>query len=204
MRAVDVGDAPRWLEQRSWSGKAGLAVVLPDAAEVGVGVGAWSAWFQVWAHCCFRAVDGPVAFVQTDRLLGGRWVSKPALIGRAADVCDRQLSWHKIALRRQPGAVSIHRPTYSHVLGYGRPGPRTPDVIESGLILWRNGVGVEVALLIARWFHALGVETMVNPFCGHGTLLAAAEAVGLDAYGVDIDPARAAIARTSSIQMALA
>ena len=42
-------------------------------------------------------------------------------------------------------------------------------------------------------------RTVVDPFCGHGTVLAAAEEAGLSAIGVELGPKRARRARTLAI-----
>jgi hypothetical protein len=199
MAHVDVMDAAEWLEcNRADS----LAAVIPDAEEVSMDVVAWREWFVAMASLCFAATPGPVAFVQTDRLWRGQWIDKASLIADAAN--SAPIAWHKIALRRSVGATDLHRPTFSHVLAYrGRPGRRTPDVIESGPYLWRNGIGTNVADAVAGWLAENGAHSMLNPFCGHGTLLLAAEREGMVASGCDIDAARAAIARGDDDQRAL-
>lgn len=191
MTRVDVADAAEWLRHNTADS---LTAVVPDADEIGMAIPEWVLWFGTMVHRCFAATDGPVVFVQTDRLWQGQWIDKAALIAEAA--CGEPAAWHKIALRRSVGATDLHRPTFSHVLAYrGRPGRRTPDVIESGPYLWRNGIGTNVAGIVAAWLDANGVRSMLNPFCGHGTLLAAAERVGIEVAGCDLDPERAAIAR---------
>ena len=43
---------------------------------------------------------------------------------------------------------------------------------------------------------ATTTEVIMDPFCGHGTVLAAANAMGFDAIGVDIGAKRCRAART--------
>ena len=42
---------------------------------------------------------------------------------------------------------------------------------------------------------SLGLTTVVDPFCGTGSVLAAANAIGLEAIGVELSRRRAARAR---------
>jgi hypothetical protein len=194
---VDIADAVEWLRCNTADS---LATVIPDADEVDMGVEEWIPWFVTVAHRCFAATNGPVVFVQTDRLWRGQWIDKASLVAEAA--CGEPLAWHKIALRRGVGATDLHRPTFSHMLAYrGRPGRRTPDVIESGPYLWRNGAGTNVADYIAAWLDANAVRSMLNPFCGHGTLLMAAGRFGIETLGCDLDPERATIARGSQARL---
>lgn len=191
MVRVDTADAFDWLPANAGTGA--VVAVLPDAAEVNMAVDAWTEWFRVAAAACFAASTGPTVFLQTDRKVGGRWIDKAALI---ADVANVPLLWHRIVLRRGVGATDIHRPTYSHLVAYGpgRPGRPAPDVIDGGKRLWRDGIGVAAARFIADYLHAAGVPHVLNPFAGHGTILAAAAAAGMDATGCELDPERAAIA----------
>lgn len=206
-RVVDVEDARSWLlAQRGRyvsKGRTGVVAVLPDAAEIDATQDEWAAWFTSTAFACFVAAgDGPVAFVQTDRRVDGRWISKPTMIDRAAADAPvpRTLTLHTIIMRRQPGQMDLKRPTYSHLLAYGgKPGNRAPDIIAGGRPIWRNGVGVEAAYAVADWMAQQDVDRVLNPCCGHGTLLAAIEQRGVDVYGCDVDPERADIARTLTI-----
>jgi hypothetical protein len=194
VREVECVDAFEWL--RKPVERQAVVTVLPDAAEVGMGIEGWTGWFTRAAALCFAAVPtpGPVVFIQTDRLYDGQWIDKAQLVASAA--VWHALTWHKVSLRREVGTVDIHRPTFSHVLAYGgRPGRRTPDVIMSGHRLWKNGTDMNTARLVIGWLAEQGVTSVHNPFCGHGTLLAVANEHGLDAYGCDLDPGRAGIAQ---------
>lgn len=198
-RVVDTEDAFIWLPAHRRLGP--VVAVLPDAAEIGLDPSDYPDWFVRAARACLDASTGPTVFVQTDRLTGGRWVDKSVLLHRAAGG-DVDTLWHKVVLRRSPGAVDLHRPTWSHLIAFGpgRPGTRTPDVIRAGRSPWRNGIGVSVAMTIARYLAETAPgATVLNPFCGYGTVLAAANAVGLDAHGCDLDPGHAAQARTLTL-----
>lgn len=178
-----VGDAFAFLAEH----RGPVVASLPTATELDMDVDVWWNEWVPWAIDAIHKARGdqPCAFVQTDRLAGGRQYSWPARLGG-----DRPFTWHKIALTRPPGIVDLHRPTFRHVIAIGgRPGKRTPDVIDDGHRLWANGTGWTTARFVAGWFATTSPgRTILNPFCGHGTFLCALEGVGVDAIGCDIDP----------------
>lgn len=157
---------------------------------------------------CIRAAvratapDAPVVFRQTDRRSNGT-ISKAK---RVFDVLDEypqyRLLWHKIALQRDVGSMDLFRPTYAHVLAFGPdgvgPGERTPDVIQGGKKLYDDGIGfntTETALAFAGQHSG----TIVDPFCGRGTIPVMADALGYTAIGVDLDPEQVEYARTLTL-----
>lgn len=202
-RMVDVADADGWLEEtRRALPKTGrgyaIVAVLPDAEEVSMKQQAWALWFARMIGTVFYAARrAPVVLALTDRRVDGAWVDKSTLVDLARPLSPRApLVLHRIALRRPVGVVDLKRPTYTHVLAYnGRPGIRTPDVFDGGPPLWRNGVGVHTARAVAGWLSQQDIDGVLNPFCGHGTLLAACAEVGLPGLGCDTDPIRVEIAR---------
>lgn len=190
-------DALPWLAAHP--GVGAVVTSLPDADEVGLPLAAWSAWFERAATACVAATapDAPAIFYQTDRKADGRTVSKAALVLRAAEGAGARLLWHKIVLRREPGAVDLHRPGFTHLLAVsrrGRPGAATPDVLARGRMLYPNAMGLAAAICAVQ-FAARSSRTVCDPFCGRGTVPAVAAALGLRAIGVDIDPAQIAAAQ---------
>lgn len=189
MRRVDCADATVWLRRVIGAGP--VVASLPDAHEVHLDPAVWANAFARWADECFAAAAGaPVVFVQTDRKAGGVWHSKPAIIAAIAGRRRVPLRWHKIALRREPGATDLHRPGYTHVVAYGgdRPGRPFADVWPAGRRLWANGTPVGVAARVIEWLdEAWPAGPVVNPFCGLGTFLAAANDRGREAWGCDVD-----------------
>jgi hypothetical protein len=190
VRRVVQADLTDWLRDPPAAGA--VVTSLPDAAEVGMQPDAWLEWYTSALLLCWERavtlVGGPFVLLATDRKRDGHLVSKALL---ALEVVGPELLlWHRIALRRQPGQRDIHRPTYTHILAFGgRPGPPMPDVVPPGRHPSRNSVSVPAALHVAAFLASVGTRTVLNPACGAGTLLAAANAYGLDAYGCDTDPA---------------
>eukprot|EP00277_Geminigera_cryophila_P027642 CAMPEP_0179470130 /NCGR_PEP_ID=MMETSP0799-20121207/50640_1 /TAXON_ID=46947 /ORGANISM="Geminigera cryophila, Strain CCMP2564" /LENGTH=132 /DNA_ID=CAMNT_0021276993 /DNA_START=126 /DNA_END=524 /DNA_ORIENTATION=- len=58
-------------------------------------------------------------------------------------------------------------------------------------MVWSKAIGVDAAILGARFLkERMGVQCVVDPFCGTGTILAAANILGMDAVGVDLSLAK--------------
>lgn len=197
---VDRADLFAWLPQVDDVGP--VVAVLPDAAEIGMDhdpVG-WLIWYRRAARACIRAAGSHVAvFAATDRRRDGEWIDKGAILSSVAMSQGRRTLWHKIVLRRDPGKTDVHRPGYTHLLAFGadhhRPGAAIPDVLPPGGHLWRDGLDIGAAAMIARWLRDVqGARCVVNPACGEGTMLTAAARLHMDVYGCDTDAARVATA----------
>lgn len=191
-RLVFHADAVEWCREHPEFGP--VVTSPPDAHEVGMDVEDWRPWFdEALAQC--MTVTGerfPAVFYVTDRRYVGEIVSKADLVFGATWDAGYRVLWHKIALRRDAGKIDLHRPTYSHMIAVGPPGTRggktSPDVFNRGPVLYPNGMGAEAARVAVEFVakYAKGVP-VVNPYCGRGTVLRAANEVGLDAVGIDND-----------------
>lgn len=212
-RAVHCADALSWLASEPLVASRAFVTSMPDVSEVGLSLADWKAWFERAALAILEKVppDGVGIFFQTDIKQDGLWVDKAHLIQRAADTCQAELLWHRIACRLPPGTYGQGRPSYSHVLCFSR-GHRPagvvsmPDVLaDAGEKLWVRGIGwIATAHAIRFVRRHTPCHTVVDPFCGKGTFLAAANAAGLDAIGVDLSPARCRNARSLSAVPAVA
>jgi hypothetical protein len=178
---------------------------LPDHSELpSLGFEGWRDWFvEVSALCCAAVADEAVAvFYQTDVKRDGRWVDKAHLVLTGADRAGAHLLWHKVVCRAPPGVTTFGRPAYAHLLCLSRglrlpPGRSSPDVLPRlGEMTWARAMGREACEAVARFLLAdTGCRVVVDPFCGLGTMLAVANAHGLDAVGVERSPKRAERAR---------
>eukprot|EP00929_Paragymnodinium_shiwhaense_P065217 TRINITY_DN32715_c0_g1_i1.p1 TRINITY_DN32715_c0_g1~~TRINITY_DN32715_c0_g1_i1.p1 ORF type:complete len:389 (-),score=68.20 TRINITY_DN32715_c0_g1_i1:40-1206(-) len=178
----------------------------------------WRAWFLEASRCVFRALPpgGLAVFYQTDiRVPEVGQVSKAFIVlSAAAEVPEVSLIWHKIVHFDNVDQPSHSSNTvkYTHLLCFRRGPPDVgvsfasgaevggmiPDVVARGQKPWglKNaarcmGAGATLAVLKAVSRRLAGsIHTVVDPFCGAGTVLAIGNALGLHAVGVDISPRR--------------
>jgi hypothetical protein len=203
-RAVHHGDGVAFLGTPLPADHA-IITSLPDHSEVpGLGVDAWRRWFvDTVALACRAVADDSVAiFYQTDVKHDGRWIDKGHLVMTGADAAGSHALWHKLVCRVPPDTTTFGRPAYAHMICVSRerrlpPGKSTPDVIGSlGKMSWSRAMGTRACDAAVQFVASLELRVIVDPFCGMGTVLAAANAHGLDAIGVELSRRRAAKARS--------
>ena len=199
-------DALDWLREAAPLAGASVVTSLPDVSELPtLDVPAWQVWFEDAAVATMSAVTdaGVAIFFQSDVRHAGLWIDKGHLVARAADRAGMRLLFHKIVCRKPPGTLTFGRASYSHLLGFARtlrPSLRrvTPDVLpEAGHMPGTKSMGVAACLDACRFVQAeTTTRTIVDPFCGYGTVLAVANALGLDAVGIDLSARMCRRART--------
>jgi hypothetical protein len=203
-RIVEQADGVAWLARAPLPPDHAIVTSLPDSTEVQE-IDDWAAWFvDVVALACRQVADDAVAiFYQTDVKQHGRWVDKGYLAQRGAEAAGSHLLWHKIVCRVPPGIITMGRPSYAHLLAFSRglrldPGRSTPDVLPTtGVMTWSRAMGVAACEAAARFLVAdTACRTVVDPFCGRGTMLAVANDHGLDAIGIERVARRVRKART--------
>ncbi|HVV81696.1 MAG TPA: hypothetical protein VHE35_01410 [Kofleriaceae bacterium] len=208
-RTVHRGDGVAWLAAQRLPADHAIVTSLPDHSEIpALGVDGWRAWFvdTVALTCAAVADDAVAVFYQTDVKHDGRWIDKGHLVHTGADRAAAHLLWHKVACRVAPGTITYGRPAYAHVLCVSRalrlaPGRSTADVLPAlGEMTWSRAMGADVCRAVARFLvEHTGCRAVVDPFCGLGTMLAAANEAGLDAIGVELSRRRAARARSLTL-----
>jgi hypothetical protein len=212
-RLVVQGDAFAWLEANP--AEVGMSVVtsLPDISELSqFDLDAWKAWF---ISTVVRLIDwlptrGVAIFYQSDIRVRGYWIDKGYLVQRGAEEAGASMLWHKIVCRKPPGTIALGRPSYSHMIALTRTTEtlqapdRTPDVLpDAGSMSWSRAMGVEACAVACCYLIAnTAARTIVDPFCGRGTVLAVANALGLNAIGVDIGAKRCRTARALVVDLA--
>lgn len=203
-RTVYCEDAIPWLRaHQKDGGRAAVISSLPDAAETGMEIPVWQSWFTGAAQLAmtYAHPDCTAIFYQTDRKGDSQTYSKAHLLFKAAARCGMTMLWHKIAMRREPGKIDLFRPGYTHLIAFsmrGGPGGRdalTPDVFLAGEMAYENAMGQSAAAIAAHFAARARPALICDPFCGSGTVLATANALGIDAIGVDLDPAQCDRAR---------
>ncbi len=207
MRDVICGDGIAYLARGPLPADHAVITSLPDHSELPtLGVEGWRRWFvDTVALACGAIADDAVAiFYQTDVKHDGRWIDKGHLVHCGADAAGAHLLWHKVICRVPAGMTTFGRPAYAHMLCVSRnlriaPGASTADVLPAlGTMSWSRAMGSAACEVAIRFVIAhTACRTIVDPFCGQGSILAAANAHGLDAIGVELSRRRATRARTA-------
>jgi hypothetical protein len=181
---------------------------LPDSSEVPkLGFDGWRQWFVDTSEKLCRK-SAVTIFFQTDVKRDGGWVDKAHLVHCGADAAKSKLLWHKVVCRAPPGITTFGRPAYAHLLCFSQTlrlekGQSSPDVLERlGEMTWPRAMGVEACVAACKFVLAhTECRTIVDPFCGLGTALAVANAMGMDAIGVELSAKRAEKARTLEVRL---
>lgn len=212
-REVHCADAIGWLQGHAGP-LAGCSFItsLPDVSELPHlgGVAGWSRWFEETAGLVLSRTpdDGVAIFFQSDVKKDGEWIDKGFLVSRAAaNAIGFRTVFHKIVCRKPPGTLTHGRAAFSHLLAFSRGvkldlARALPDVLpEAGPSPWTRGMGVEACRIACRFVRdSTTTRTVVDPFCGLGSVLAVANAEGLDAIGVELSPKRARRARALDLR----
>lgn len=204
-RIVHTEDAIKWLEETPVLEGCSLIASLPDISEFPkYTLSEWKTWFMDTASLVLSKTpqNGVTIFFQSDIKWEGTWVDKAYLIQKAAESLGQELLWHKIFCRFPPGTATFGRPAYSHMICFSKDvrvdiSRAQPDVIpDLGEKTWERGMGLEASMLASKFIiNQTQTRTIVHPFCGEGSMLAAANYLGLDAIGIERSPKRSARAR---------
>lgn len=204
-RSVIHGDGVEWLRRERLPWTHAVVTSMPDSSELpSLGFAGWRSWFVETAALVMRQVadDSVAVFFQTDVKREGVWVDKGYLVARGAELAEVELLWHKIVCRAPAGTTTFGRPAYAHLSCFSKtlrldPKSSSADVLPRlGEMPWPRAMGVEACAAVCRFLRAsTSCTTVVDPFCGIGTMLAVANAHGLDAIGVERSAKRAARAR---------
>lgn len=205
-RDVHQADGVAWLKSAQLGPEHAVVTSLPDVSEAPIkDLVSWTRWFTDTASSiCERIAPEAVAiFYQTDIKREGRWIDKGSLVQQGAEASGVALLWHKIVCRVAPGHATFGRPGYAHLLCFSKalrldPGRSTPDVIaDPGRMTWPRAMPLAACELSCRFvLEQTACRIVVDPFCGHGTILAVANAMGMSAVGVELSRKRADKART--------
>jgi hypothetical protein len=200
-RMIYQADAIEWLGAAGTVTGASFVSSLPDYSEFpSSSLAEWKNWFVLAVKAILESCpdDGVAIFYQRDSKKDGAWIDKGYLCQKAAEQTDHAMLWHKIVCRVPPGQTTFGKPSYSHLLCFSRK-IRLPlamakeDVIvNSGKVSWARGMGVNVCKISCEFIlEHTATRTIVDPFCGHGTVLAVANHYGLNAVGVELGRKRA-------------
>ena len=200
-------EALEWLRQNAAEPTDAVITSLPDFSELpalGPGLDGWKRWFIDAAAELVRwpAPGMPSLFFQSDVRHQGMWVDKAYLVQQAAERAGATLVFHKIVCRHPPGTLTQGRASYSHLLAFTlgqqliAKKPSADVLPDAGEMPWSRAMGTQACAAACRFLlDETSARRVVDPFCGKGTVLAVANALGLEALGVELSAKRCRAAR---------
>ena len=193
-REIICADAIAWMQARGVIDGACAVTSLPDVSEIGKTLPVWREWFRNAVRLVVESVpdDSAAVFFQSDIKRDGEWIDKGALAIRAAEDAGARVLFHKIICRRPPGMLTQGRPSFTHLIAVSRT-MKCPDILpipdvitDAGPSLWIRATGVRATAHAVRFARdQVGAKLIFDPFCGVGTIPAVANALGLDALGIE-------------------
>ena len=210
-RTVHQTDGVAWLEANPLARGSSIITSLPDSSEISsLKFDGWRHWFINAVKICINACpdDSAALFFQTDVKREGAWVDKGFLCQLGGEAAGARLLWHKVVCRAPAGTITFGRPAYAHLLAFSKGltadlDKSTADVIPRlGKMTWARAMGIEACVVACRFLlDNTTSRTVVDPFCGLGSALAVANALGMDAVGVELSRKRAEKARELVVQI---
>ncbi len=212
-REIINSDAISWLTEFSNLENKNISFVtsLPDYSEFpGKTLKEWQEWFINTAQLIINKTpkSGVTIFYQSDIKHEGRWIDKAFLCQKAAEKEQSFLLWHKVISRVPIGTTTYKRPSYSHILCFSKElklafSDSTPDILDHiGNQSWKRGMGFNACMIIAKFIKdQVSSQVIINPFCGHGSMLAIANYFQLDAIGIERSKKRASEAQNLDIDI---
>lgn len=186
---------------------------IPDISELGtrrqrVDAEDYEDWFIEVVSKIMNVLppDNVAIFYQTPGRssgIGGAWLDKGHLCQLGARSAGARCVWQKIALDGPPGIERAGRPGFVNMLCFSKQHAlpssadgaarfKTVDVLYRGSMSYRKAMGEEACReavsYCERWVDGKfsSQRAVVDPFCGHGSVLAAANCSGASAYGLDL------------------
>ena len=210
-REIIHGDAIPWLRAFTPRNDASFITSLPDVSELPeLGLPGWRGWFEETAALILERThpEAVAIFFQSDIRKGGAWVDKGHIVHTAADRVGARCLWHKIVCRLPAGTPSHGRATYSHMLCFSKglqPNAAFAGVdvlAETGEMTWPKAMGINACAIACRYVkQQTQSRLIIDPFCGQGSVLAVANALGMAALGVDLSARRCQKARALRIRL---
>jgi hypothetical protein len=172
-------------------------------------------FLQSNVRCCQPSTALAASAAVTSGGVGGdngnmiitEYLDKSYLLSHACQQNGFVLLWHKICYNvdKLDNKPILQRPNWSHLMCFGRKTENiqyvstlwgTPDVFPRGEMMWSRAIGINAALIGISFLKYVCHSTcVVDPFCGQGTVLAVANACGMNAIGVELSNKRCKKAR---------
>ena len=190
-REVVCADSNIWMVDRRFKI---IITSLPDMEEVGMNLEDWQEWMKLTCRNLINSLEPEsiIFFYQTDRKYKGKIIDKKTLISQIFLEQGFNNILSKIVLKVPANKTVLFRPSYTNLFAFSKKitsGKPTPDVIDAGQMVYKNAMGFNAVKCCVDFLNKKGIKgTVVDPFCGSGSVLKITNDLGFDAVGVDILP----------------
>lgn len=165
---------------------------LPDMDEINMDIPEWTKWIT---RACIQLAaalddDGIIFFYQTNRKHKGYLIDKSWMITNCFYFLGYKKIHEKIVLKQKVNTVSLFRPAHSKIFSFSKKltsGKGVPEVFDTGKMLYKNAMGYNAAKSCVNYIKKhVDTDTILDPFCGQGSVLKIANDMGMNAIGIDI------------------
>ena len=153
----------------------------------------WIHWLKMSCLAIAGMMDEKsiVFFYQTNRKFEGSIIDKKNIITNEFLAMGFNLIHSKIVLKQEPETINLFRPTFTNFFSFSKslgPGKPSPDVIRCGEMIYKNAMGYNACRFAVEYVKEKKVsDTILDPFCGRGSVLKIANDLGMKSMGIDID-----------------
>ncbi|EFA78977.1 hypothetical protein PPL_08445 [Heterostelium album PN500] len=199
-------DALEYIKNNELEKTTSIITSLPDIVEMsGYTLDRYKTWFvNAITLICSKLTDNNVAiFYQTDvkrKVKGNKgvvdeYLDKGYMCSKGAEIAGCKMVWHKMMTSSPPELGKVARGTkssFSHMICIARTPSnliyqeQTPDIAPRGAMTWPKAMGLNACMVAAKYIRGIGSTTILDPFCGKGSVLAIANLIGLNSIGVDL------------------
>ncbi len=166
---------------------------LPDPQEIGIGRIEYNKWLISTCNNIIESLDeeSVVFFYQTDRKMDGVIIDKKSIITNVFHNNGFDTIMSKIVIKQKVGTPNFTRMTFTNLFGFSKKyksGSVTFDTMYQGKMKYKNAMSeTAINVLLDYIKKKLPDETIVDPFCGRGSVLDVFNENGFNVIGVDID-----------------
>ncbi|EGC30060.1 hypothetical protein DICPUDRAFT_50950, partial [Dictyostelium purpureum] len=208
-RDVYCMDAVQWLNNNAIDPNTSVITSLPDITEVsGFTLEQYKQWFTNTVQLiASKLSDNNVGIVyQTDikyhwkhdRSLIEEYIDKGYLAMKGIEAAGCKVVWHKIMAASDLTKMIItkNKSSFTHMICFAKQPTNikyqdnTPDINTRGDMVWSRAMGLNACEISTSYVRGIGSHTVLDPFCGKGSVLAVANVYGLNGIGIDLSTSK--------------